>query len=93
MDEVPPPISAANTTTSDEEGGDFWSGILDDESPIPLDASEGGFFSGNFVPPPPRPFFLDDSATPDGLTTCDLCSWAWQNKGGGAYAVDAARGE
>jgi len=43
-----------------------------------FDASEGGLFNGHFVPPPPRPFFLDDSATPDGLTTCDLCSWAWQ---------------
>ncbi|CAH0547727.1 unnamed protein product [Brassicogethes aeneus] len=37
------------------------------------------FFNGNFLPPPPRPFFLDETATPDGLTTCDLCSWAWQN--------------
>lgn len=44
---------------------------------IPLDGSEGGLFTGNFVPPPPRPLFLD-GATPDGLTTCDLCSWAWQ---------------
>ncbi|CAH1998955.1 unnamed protein product [Acanthoscelides obtectus] len=53
------------------------------DSPLPLDASEGGLFAGGFVPPPPRPTFIDESATPDGPTTCDLCSWAWQNTGGG----------
>nr|CAI5861489.1 unnamed protein product [Callosobruchus analis] len=69
------------------------------DSPMPLDASEGGLFAGGFVPPPPRPTFIDDSATPDGPTTCDLCSWAWQNtgggtgSGGGGYGVfDAAAG-
>lgn len=35
---------------------------------------------GNFVPPPPRPPFLpEESIATDGLTTCDLCSWAWRN--------------
>ncbi|XP_068914279.1 uncharacterized protein [Tenebrio molitor] len=53
---------------------------------IPLDASESGFFNGNFVPPPPRPLFLDEGVTSDGLTTCDLCSWAWQN--GNSYNMD-----
>ncbi|KAJ8945968.1 hypothetical protein NQ318_016796 [Aromia moschata] len=74
------------------DGGDFWPGgvALDEDSPLPLDASEGGLFAGNFVPPPPRPIFLDDSVTPDGLTTCDLCTWAWQS-GNGAYAFDNTR--
>ncbi|XP_075229844.1 uncharacterized protein LOC142329286 [Lycorma delicatula] len=32
---------------------------------------------GDFLPPPPRPPFLeDDFVQPDGLTTCDLCTWA-----------------
>ncbi|XP_063911411.1 uncharacterized protein LOC135128434 [Zophobas morio] len=53
---------------------------------IPLDASDSGLFTGNFVPPPPRPLFLEEGITPDGLTTCDLCSWAWQN--GNLYATD-----
>jgi len=35
---------------------------------------------GSFVPPPPRPPYLpEESITTDGLTTCDLCSWAWSN--------------
>ncbi|XP_050302074.1 uncharacterized protein LOC126740177 isoform X2 [Anthonomus grandis grandis] len=38
-----------------------------------FDFSETGFLS--FVPPPPRPMFLED-ISPDGVTTCDMCSWA-----------------
>lgn len=35
---------------------------------------------GSFVPPPPRPPYLpEESIATDGLTTCDLCSWAWRN--------------
>ncbi|KAF0750580.1 mitochondrial distribution and morphology protein 34-like isoform X1, partial [Aphis craccivora] len=30
-----------------------------------------------FPPPPPRPPFLEPPY-PDGLTTCDLCTWALQ---------------
>ncbi|CAB0030934.1 unnamed protein product [Trichogramma brassicae] len=34
----------------------------------------------SFVPPPPRPPYLPDESLPtDGLTTCDLCSWALRN--------------
>lgn len=65
----------------------------DEESPIPLDASEGGFFTGSFLPPPPRPLFLDDCATPDGVTTCDLCTWAWQQDNNGVYGYDATKGK
>jgi hypothetical protein len=35
---------------------------------------------GSFVPPPPRPPYLPEETLPtDGLTTCDLCSWALRN--------------
>lgn len=38
------------------------------------------FFWGKpFVPPPPRPPYWEDTESlvlTDGLTTCDLCSWA-----------------
>lgn len=37
---------------------------------------EGGLWSSAFVPPPPRPFFLNDDTATDGVTTCDLCTWA-----------------
>lgn len=50
-------------------------------SPLPFDASENGLFNGRFVPPPPRPpFLMDEPVLTDGLTTCDLCSWAMPTK-------------
>jgi len=50
---------------------------------LPLDASNHGLFSGKFVPPPPRPPFLEseNAVFNDGVTTCDLCKWAgWKEK-------------
>ncbi|XP_065216071.1 uncharacterized protein LOC135842507 isoform X2 [Planococcus citri] len=38
--------------------------------------ADSTFWSGAFLPPPPRPPYLEDQISPDGLTTCDLCSWA-----------------
>lgn len=84
------------TTNQSGVGGavDWWFGASEEDtvSPLPLDASEGGLWGGTFVPPPPRPLFLDESVTPDGLTTCDLCSWAWQ-AGNGGFVLDKAMGE
>lgn len=58
----------------------WWIGSTwDDEnfgSPLSFDASENGLWNGQFVPPPPRPPFLEESVLSDGLTTCDMCSWA-----------------
>lgn len=39
---------------------------------------ESKFWSSDFVPPPPRPEFLKDEITTDGVTTCDMCTWAWK---------------
>ncbi|XP_056629527.1 uncharacterized protein LOC130440433 isoform X1 [Diorhabda sublineata] len=89
IEQVPSSVSTKVINATDQSN-EVWSDILEDDSPIPLDASEGGFFSGNFVPPPPRPLFLDETATPDGLTTCDLCSWSFQYQGGG-FNVDASK--
>ncbi|XP_023289664.1 E3 SUMO-protein ligase CBX4 isoform X2 [Orussus abietinus] len=45
---------------------------------------------GSFVPPPPRPPYLpEDGVSTDGLTTCDLCSWAWRNDRHG-FSLDGA---
>lgn len=100
---TPTPVVADPTATFDLNaaastiGNPSWaSNILDsidDESPIPLDASEGGFFTGTFLPPPPRPLFLDDCATPDGVTTCDLCTWAWQQDSSGLHGYDPTKGK
>lgn len=80
----------ANSNMSGD-GGDWWSGTLEEDAVGGLRLDEAGLWSGSFVPPPPRPLFLDESATPDGLTTCDLCAWAWQE--GKTFTLDAALGE
>ncbi|XP_063698252.1 uncharacterized protein LOC134829184 [Culicoides brevitarsis] len=59
----------------------FWADAIEDDiSTMPFDASDGGLWNGRFVPPPPRPPFLENDVHSDGLTTCDLCSWAWHDK-------------
>ncbi|XP_067012118.2 uncharacterized protein [Anabrus simplex] len=70
---------------------DWWAGAVEEDAirSLPLDG-EGGLWSSSFVPPPPRPEFLDDHATPDGLTTCDLCTWAWHDRGG-LFPGDASK--
>lgn len=68
---------------------DFWGDDLI-RTPLPFDASDRGLWNGRFVPPPPRPPFLDDTVISDGLTTCDLCSWAFQDKS--AYSLEGSIG-
>ncbi|CAD7083446.1 unnamed protein product [Hermetia illucens] len=72
---------------------DWWSNAIEEDtfdSPLAFDASENGLWNGRFVPPPPRPPFLDESVASDGLTTCDLCTWAWQRN---AYSLDGSIGK
>lgn len=69
---------------------DFWNDDLF-RTPLPFDASERGLWNGRFVPPPPRPPFLDDTVISDGLTTCDLCSWAFQDKS--AFSLEGSIGK
>lgn len=72
---------------------DWWANAIEVDtfdSPLAFDASENGLWNGHFVPPPPRPPFLDESVAADGLTTCDLCTWAWQRN---AYSLDGSIGE
>lgn len=54
--------------------------MIEEDMPV-IDTIDQSYWNGKFVPPPPRPPFLEESIAPDGLTTCDLCSWAWQDKG------------
>ncbi|XP_017010609.2 uncharacterized protein [Drosophila takahashii] len=72
------------------EDDDWWANAIEVDtfdSPLAFDASENGLWNGHFVPPPPRPPFLDESVAADGLTTCDLCTWAWQRN---AYSLDGS---
>ncbi|XP_070071694.1 uncharacterized protein [Drosophila takahashii] len=74
------------------EDDDWWANAIEVDtfdSPLAFDASENGLWNGHFVPPPPRPPFLDESVAADGLTTCDLCTWAWQRN---AYSLDGSIG-
>jgi hypothetical protein len=70
---------------------DWWAGAVEEDAirSLPLDG-EGGLWTSSFIPPPPRPDFLDDHATPDGLTTCDLCTWAWHERG--LFSLDPSQG-
>ncbi|XP_057333482.1 TSC22 domain family protein 1 isoform X2 [Microplitis mediator] len=44
---------------------------------------------GSFVPPPPRPPFLpEERIATDGLTTCDLCTWALRNDRHSSFSLD-----
>uniref|UniRef100_A0A6P4ET60 Uncharacterized protein LOC108046268 isoform X1 n=1 Tax=Drosophila rhopaloa TaxID=1041015 RepID=A0A6P4ET60_DRORH len=85
----PPKIASLVASSSAEDlssFGDVTFDIFDDDddlfgSPMAFDASEQGLWNGRFVPPPPRPpFFVDEPVLSDGLTTCDLCSWAMPTK-------------
>lgn len=49
---------------------------------------------GNFVPPPPRPPYLPEEAiATDGLTTCDLCTWALRNDRHSSFSLDGTLGK
>ncbi|XP_032290416.1 uncharacterized protein [Drosophila virilis] len=84
----PPRIESLVASSAEDLSsfGDVTFDIFDDDddlfgSPMAFDASEQGLWNGRFVPPPPRPpFFVDEPVLSDGLTTCDLCSWAMPTK-------------
>lgn len=90
------PLAGADATNNNylpEDDADWWSNAIEEDtfdSPLAFDSSENGLWNGRFVPPPPRPPFLDDGVAADGLTTCDLCTWAWQRN---AYSLDGSIGE
>lgn len=95
------PLVTASPLTSESIGSsisddltlglDWWSNAIEEDSfysPLPFDASERGLWNGRFVPPPPRPPFWDDTITSDGLTTCDLCTWALHERN--AFSLDGS---
>lgn len=90
-----PPLASTRTPgiASDDPSVnlDWWSNAIEEDSfysPLPFDASESGLWNGRFVPPPPRPPFWDDTINSDGLTTCDLCTWALHDRN--AFSLDGS---
>lgn len=78
----------------DIDDDDWFADAIEEDSfwsPMPFDASENGLFNGKFVPPPPRPPWLDKRISSDGLTTCDLCSWALQDRN--SFSFDSSTGK
>lgn len=93
VDSVASSSSSNSFLPANPDDDDFWLNAIEEdtfESPLAFDASENGLWNGRFVPPPPRPPFLDESVAADGLTTCDLCTWAWQRN---AYSLDGSIGK
>lgn len=102
IDAIADSISSSSSSSSsisnsflpaNNDDDDFWLNAIEEdtfESPLAFDNSENGLWNGRFVPPPPRPPFLDESVAADGLTTCDLCTWAWQRN---AYSLDGSIGK
>lgn len=59
------------------EDANWWSGAYEEDTTHSLELDgENGAWARGFLPPPPRPNFLEMDIPTDGLTTCDLCTWA-----------------
>ncbi|XP_066600379.1 uncharacterized protein [Prorops nasuta] len=76
--------TSTNTVNPYVNDMDWFAGVAEEEllyyTGVSNDIDSLWAVIGSFVPPPPRPPYLPEEAiTPDGLTTCDLCSWAWRN--------------
>ncbi|XP_034232853.1 uncharacterized protein LOC117640457 isoform X2 [Thrips palmi] len=66
MDEV-------SRTAQDDE---YWAGVMEEDS---VESFANLASWQGFLPPPPRPSFLDELASADSLTSCEMCSWAYQD--------------
>ena len=74
---------------------DWWKNAVEIDSfssSLLFDSSENGLWNGKFVPPPPRPPFLNENITLD-LSSCDLCSWAWKNESKAEFSINNTFGK
>ncbi|XP_047367992.1 uncharacterized protein LOC124956340 isoform X4 [Vespa velutina] len=76
--------TSTNTVSPSVNDMDWFAGVAEEEllyyTGVGNDVDSLWAVIGSFVPPPPRPPYLpEEGIATDGLTTCDLCSWAWRN--------------
>ncbi|KAI4499115.1 hypothetical protein M0802_005698 [Mischocyttarus mexicanus] len=88
---------STNTVSPSVNDMDWFAGVTEEEllyySGVGNDVDSLWAVIGSFVPPPPRPPYLpEEGIATDGLTTCDLCSWAWRNDRH-PFSLDGTLGE
>ncbi|EFN82347.1 hypothetical protein EAI_01488 [Harpegnathos saltator] len=76
--------TSTNTVHPSVNDVDWFAGVAEEDwlyyTSVSNDVDSLWAVIGSFVPPPPRPPYVpEDAITTDGLTTCDLCSWAWKH--------------
>ncbi|XP_029171060.1 TSC22 domain family protein 1 [Nylanderia fulva] len=89
MEDISVTITGTTTTSTNTvyptiNDMDWFAGVAEEEllyyTGVGNDVDSLWAVIGSFIPPPPRPPYLpEESIATDGLTTCDLCSWAWRN--------------
>ncbi|XP_011697923.1 PREDICTED: TSC22 domain family protein 1 [Wasmannia auropunctata] len=89
MEDISATVTGSTTTSTNTvhpsvNDMDWFAGVAEEEllyyTGVGNDVDSLWAVIGSFVPPPPRPPYLpEESIATDGLTTCDLCSWAWRN--------------
>ncbi|XP_044014449.1 probable serine/threonine-protein kinase DDB_G0272282 isoform X2 [Aphidius gifuensis] len=91
MDDLSISGSSASNPSSSANDMDWFSGVAEEELLYYTSNDVDSLWAviGNFVPPPPRPPYLPEEAiATDGLTTCDLCTWALRNDRHSSFSLD-----
>lgn len=88
---------STNTVHPSVNDVDWFAGVAEEDwlyyTSVSNDVDSLWAVIGSFVPPPPRPPYVpEDGIATDGLTTCDLCSWAWKNDRH-SFSLDGTLGE
>ncbi|XP_011315104.1 TSC22 domain family protein 1 [Fopius arisanus] len=83
--------STSNPPVSPNDDINWFAGIAEEELLYYTSNDVDSLWAviGSFVPPPPRPPYLpEEGISTDGLTTCDLCTWALRNDRHLSFSLD-----
>ncbi|KAK0085217.1 hypothetical protein PV325_005592 [Microctonus aethiopoides] len=84
------------TVSSTANDMDWFAGVAEEELLYYTNNDVDSLWTviGSFVPPPPRPPYLpEEGIATDGLTTCDLCTWALRNDRHSSFSLDGTLGK